>query len=88
MIYIKKISIIHDHNYHLNATLEERRREIDMVETYKILPGISDVEWKRWFTKKVTADGGRVTRLAADHLNLTAGPARLELRKTFYSQSD
>jgi hypothetical protein len=67
------------------TTLVKRREETDMVETFKILNGISDVKPDTWFTKNVTAEGGRTTRLAADPLSLRLAPARLELRKNFFS---
>ena len=57
-----------------------------MVEVFKILTGISDVDPKTWFN--APAEGGRVTRLAADPLNIKLAPARLELRKNFFSVRD
>jgi hypothetical protein len=44
-------------------TLKARREEIDMVETYKILTRKSNVREDTWFTRNVTADGGRETRI-------------------------
>ena len=35
------------------TTLEERRREIDMVQTFKIVNGIDKVNSQDWFTKAV-----------------------------------
>ena len=67
------------------TTLVKRREETDMVETFKILNGISDVKPDTWFTRNVTADGGRTTRLAADPLSLRLAQARLELRKKILS---
>ena len=69
------------------TTLEERRREIDMVETFKILRGFSDVNHKTWFDLNIAAKGGRVTRAAGDPLSVKVAPARLELRKNFQCQS-
>jgi len=67
------------------TTLQARREETDMVEVYKILNGISDVDPAALFTLNTTADGGRVTRLAADPLSVKIAPARLEIRKNFFS---
>jgi hypothetical protein len=47
---------------------------------YKIVTGKSAVNSSVWF-KKVNAEG-RVTRKAADPLNVKIPAARLELRKT------
>jgi ribonucleases P/MRP protein subunit RPP40 len=66
-------------------TLEERRREMDMVETFKMLTGISDVDPHTWFTPHLPAEGVRVTRAAADYMTLRVPPARLELRRNFFS---
>jgi hypothetical protein len=67
------------------TTLEARREEIDMTETYKILNGHSNVDWRRWFTKNIAAAGGRETRAAAEPNSLKRPPARLELRRNFFS---
>ena len=67
------------------TTLEKRREELDMVEMFKIMTGISNVDYKAWFTKVADADRGRTTRLAVDPLNVRVPAARLELRKNFFS---
>ena len=66
-------------------TLKQRRDEIDMVETYKILHKVSNVDESTWFTRNTAADGGRVTRMAADPHSLRLPPARLELRRNFFT---
>jgi hypothetical protein len=65
-------------------TLEERRHQIDMKQTFKILRGQDNVDKSSWF--EMAASTGRVTRLAADPLNLKVPVAKLEVRKNFYSQ--
>jgi len=88
---INMVSGLGDKNYHERlselgmTTLQARREETDMVEVFKILTGISDVDPQTWFTMNAPAEGGRVTRLAADPLNVKLAPARLELRKNFFS---
>ena len=67
------------------TTMKERRDELDIAETYKILTGTSNVNWRTWFTKNTTADGGRETRSAADPHSLRMPPGRLELGRNFFS---
>ena len=66
-------------------TLKARREETDMVEVFKIMSGISDVDPQAWFTMNMPAEGGRTTRQAADPLSVRLAPARLEIRKNFFS---
>ncbi len=61
------------------TTLEERRHQADMVQTYKIATGKDMVNSETWFTS--VTESGRPTRSAADPLNL-----RLEIRRQFFSQ--
>ena len=74
------------------TTLVDRRIRGDMLETYKILNGIDDVDYSTWFTlvneqHQMTrqsvnvADDGTVTRT----MNLAKPKARLEVRKNFFS---
>ena len=65
-------------------TLEERRHQIDMLQTYKILKGVDKVEKETWFD--MAADGARHTRMTADPNNLKIPAARLDVRKHFFSQ--
>ena len=65
-------------------TLEERRRESDMVETYKIMNGLS-ADPAIWFAPAGQPGNDRVTRLTADPLNVRIPATRLELRKNFFS---
>ena len=65
-------------------TLANRRRKYDMVETFKIMHRISNVESKTWFTR-ANEKSNRNTRLTADHLNITKPSANSNMRKNFYS---
>jgi hypothetical protein len=65
------------------TTLEERRHQADMVQTFKILQGFDYVKSETWFQKVDTS--GRMTRSAADPLNLKPQAARLEIRRNFFS---
>jgi hypothetical protein len=64
-------------------TLQQRRKEIDVTEMYKIMSGKLAVDPNIWF-KKVNRDGV-LTRQAANPLNVKIPAARLELRKNFFS---
>jgi hypothetical protein len=66
------------------TTLEERRHQADMVQTFKIVTGKDLVKKETWF-KSVT-ETGRPTRSAADPLNLRPQASRLEIRRNFFSQ--
>ena len=65
-------------------TLEERRHQLDMQQTFKILKGIDRVDKGTWFES--VADGGRLTRMTADPDNLKIPAARLDVRRNFFSQ--
>jgi ribonuclease P/MRP protein subunit RPP40 len=65
-------------------TLEERRHQPDIVQTYKIVTGKAMVNSETWF-KSVTVTG-RATRSAADPLNMRPQACRLETRRNFFSQ--
>jgi hypothetical protein len=66
------------------TTLEERRHQADMVQTYKIVTGKDMVKSETWFTS--VTESGRPTRSAADPLNLRPQTSRLEIRRQFFSQ--
>ena len=66
------------------STLDSRRMRYDMVETYKIIHKKNNVKRETWF-KLYDQEHNRVTRLAADPLNIRSQPSRLELRKHFFS---
>ena len=55
-----------------------------MVETYKIIHKKNNVNRETWF-KLYDQEHGRVTRLAADPLNIRSQPSRLDLRKHFFT---
>ena len=65
------------------TSLEERRNQLDMLQTYKIMNGKDNVARNTWF--EMASDGQRVTRQAADPLNIRPRAARLEIRRNFFS---
>jgi hypothetical protein len=65
------------------TTLEERRHQTNMLQTFKILRGIDRMDSDAWFQRVDTSV--RTTRSAADPLNLKPQPARLGIRRNFFS---
>ena len=74
------------------TTLCERRTRGDMLQTFKIMKGIDDVDYHTWFTK--VSECHQRTRQAFDilrdgstveNLNLMKPKARLDVRKNFFS---
>ncbi len=66
------------------STLEERRKYLDMMKTYKVMTGKDNVERSTWFD--MASSGQRARRQAADPLNIRPKAARLEVRRQFFSQ--
>jgi hypothetical protein len=62
-------------------TLEQRREVQDLAQTYKMIQGKEKLN-KQLFSH---VDGGR-TRQDADPLNLKQKPARLEIKRNFFTQ--
>jgi hypothetical protein len=66
------------------CTLEERRHQLDMIHTFKILKGVDNVNKSTWFTP--ASEGQvRVTRMAADPLNVRQQPSRLDISSIYKS---
>lgn len=63
-------------------SLEERRERADMIQTFKIIHGFSDVNPATWFRK---INHNRVTRMANDPLNLEIQTSRTSIRNNFFS---
>lgn len=66
-------------------TLVDRRREYDMVQTYKILSGKDMVEAEQWFTLANERTGGVSTRQRTGTRNITPKFGRTEIRSNFFS---
>ena len=74
------------------TTLKERRERGDVIQTFKVLKGFSNVESENWF--QVVADDARPTRANAivegnevvkkDSM-LVIDRARLEIRRNFFT---
>jgi ribonuclease P/MRP protein subunit RPP40 len=65
------------------TTLEERRYRLHMVPTYKILTGKENVKSDTWF--QLASGAARATRPAADPWNNRPQPARLDIRRNFFT---
>jgi hypothetical protein len=63
-------------------TLEVRRERQDMLQTYKILNGVGNIDYTNLLTK-INRENGR-TRLAAGHDNLETKQARTDIRKNSF----
>jgi hypothetical protein len=62
-------------------TLEERHEVQDMAQAYKMIQGKEKLKSEIF----IHVDGGRM-RQDADELNLKQKPARLDVRRNFFSQ--
>ena len=61
------------------VTVEERRHQLDMIQTFKIINGKDDVETQALFA--LTGNQERTTRATADPSNILILAPRLEVRK-------
>ena len=62
-------------------TLEERRHQADICLMHKIMHGIGGLDHDVWFEK--ASESVRVTRVAADGLNVKVKNGRLKFRRNF-----
>ena len=65
-------------------SLKARRERFDMIETYKILHRVNNVDPSTWF-ELVPSDRGTTTRLTSCDLNLVGKRCNLDVRKHFFS---
>jgi len=66
------------------CTLEERRHQQDMIQTFKIIRGFDYVDSSYWFV--MAKDREQVTRLTAGPLNINPQRSRLEIRRHYFSR--
>ena len=66
------------------TTLQDRRERGDCIEIFKMMKGFTNVDHTIWFEKILRTEGPQ-TRLSADPWALELKPARLDLRKNFFS---
>jgi hypothetical protein len=65
-------------------SLEDRRTQFDLIQTFKIIRGFDDVKADTWFDL-VGPDPSRVTRHSQDPLNICRKNPRTEIRRQFFS---
>ena len=66
-------------------SLESRREWSDMVQTYKIVKEVDNVERTHWFTIR-GEEGSHGARVTPGGLNIIGKRSKLEVRRNFYSQ--
>ena len=73
------------------VTLEERRRRGDLIQAYRVLNGVDDVDHSLWFTMARHREDGpaaEATRQSAGFMNVKRSEGRNEgmIRKNFWSK--
>ena len=68
------------------VTLETRRLRGDLLQTYRVLKGIDDVDPSKWFTMAQGRGGAMSTRHTGGVMNVERGEAKGEIRRNFWSQ--
>ena len=70
------------------TTLEDRRTRGDMIQTFRILNGIDQVDASTWFTMPTDRNrvGASNTRNSMDTTRLVEGVSKHDMRKNFFSQ--
>ena len=66
-------------------SLEDRRERFDMIQTYKFLNSVDNVDSTIWF-QTVDSDRQNPTRLTSCPVNLVPKRSNLDIRKNFFSQ--
>ena len=65
-------------------SLESRRTRLDLIQTYKIINKIDNVDYNSWFTL-VGHNLTQITRLTSYPSNIMAQRSRTDLRTYFFS---
>ena len=70
------------------TTLEERRDRGDMIQTFRIIQGLDNVEVGTWFqlASDRSREGAVNTRQSRDITRLVEGESHYENRRNFFSQ--
>ena len=64
-------------------SLKDRRKYFDLIETFKCIRGLTNVDYKQWFTL-IGDDNRRPTRGAYYPLNISPQRCRLDVRQNFF----
>ena len=65
-------------------SLRTRRTRYDLIQTYKILNNLDDIQSDQWF-QKASEIASRSTRQSADPLKLITPRTRTQIRKNFFT---
>lgn len=68
------------------VTLETRHLRGDLIQAYRVLNGIDDVDPANWFTMAQERGGAMSTRHTDGFKNVERGEAKGEIRRNFWSQ--
>ena len=68
------------------VTLETRRLRGDLLQAYRVLNGVDDVDPSKWFNKVQERNGAMSTRHTRGVFNVERGRGNGEVRKNFWSQ--
>ena len=68
------------------VTLEARRLRGDLLQAYRVLNGVDDVDPKKWFTMTQDRNGAMSTRHTGGTLNVERGEGNGDVRRNFWSQ--
>ena len=66
-------------------TLEERRSRRDMIQTWKIIQGVDQVDRNTWFRMVDGEEAVHRTRVAGNPLNIVKPRCNNELRRNYFS---
>ena len=66
-------------------SLENRRLQFDLIQTFRIVRGFDDVNSEVWF-RLIGENPARITRHSADSLNIVKEKSGSEIRRNFFSQ--
>ena len=65
-------------------SLQTRRLQYDLTQTFRIIRGFDDVKSEIWFTL-VGENPARITRHTSDPLNIVKVTSKSEIRRNFFS---
>ena len=68
------------------TTLEERRKRGDLIQAYRVLNEVDNVDPSLWFTRELPRAGAASTRQADGFMNVVRrNESKLDIRKNFWS---
>ena len=67
------------------VTLEERRRRGDLIQAYRVLNKVDNVDPNIWFTREAPRQGAASTRQTDGFMNVVRKKGNHDIRKNFWS---